>query len=110
MSEQDKKKMDEADKLRKKLTFSFKNLWDPENENEMKAVMAFGEDYKKALDRGKTEREFVDFAVGLLQSEGYREYQTDKPLKAGDRVYETVHGKGIVAAVIGTADPLLGFN
>ncbi len=110
MSELDKKKKDEDEKLRTKLTFSFKNLWDPENEKEMKAVMAFCEDYKEALDRGKTEREFVDLAVGLLRSEGFREYKTDEPLKAGDRVYETVHGKGIVAAVIGTADPLLGFN
>ncbi len=110
MSKLDEKKKDEVEKLRKKLTFSFKNLWDPENEKEMKAVMAFCEDYKEALDQGKTEREFVDLAVGLLRSEGYREYKTDQPLKAGDRVYETVHGKGIVAAVIGTADPLLGFN
>ncbi|NLB28489.1 MAG: hypothetical protein GX819_06045 [Clostridiaceae bacterium] len=73
MSKLDEKKKDEVEKLRKKLTFSFKNLWDPENEKEMKAVMAFCEDYKEALDQGKTEREFVDSAVGLLRSEGYRE-------------------------------------
>ncbi len=110
MSELDKKAKEELETLRKQLTFSFKNLWDPENEEEMKAIMAFCEDYKGALDRGKTEREFVDFAVELLQAEGYREYASGEPLKAGDRVYETVHGKGIVAAVIGTADPLTGFN
>lgn len=110
MSQLDNKKKEELETLRKQLTFSFKNLWDPENEEEMKAIMAFCEDYKGALDRGKTEREFVDFALEVLEAEGYREFAPDEPLKAGDRVYENVHGKGLVAAVIGTADPLLGFN
>jgi hypothetical protein len=30
-----------ADEMRKELTFSFKNLWNPENEKEMKAIMDF---------------------------------------------------------------------
>jgi aspartyl aminopeptidase len=110
MSKLDDKQKEEIEKLRKQLTFSFKNLWDPENKEEMKAIMDFCEDYKGALDRGKTEREFVDDAVALLQAEGFREYEPAKALKPGDRVYETVHGKGLVAAVIGTADPLAGFN
>lgn len=104
----DRKK--EAEELHKELTFSFKNLWDPENKEEMKAIMDFAEDYKTALDRGKTEREFVDHAVELLEAEGFRVFESDKPLKAGDKVYENVHGKGLVAAVIGTGDPLMGFN
>ena len=110
MSKLDDKQKEEIEKLSKQLTFSFKNLWDPENKEEMKAIMDFCEDYKGALDRGKTEREFVDDAVALLQAEGFREYEPAKALKPGDRVYETVHGKGLVAAVIGTADPLAGFN
>lgn len=104
------KKKDQADELRKSLSFSFKNLWDPDNKEEIEAVMAFTEDYKVALDEGKTEREFVDFSVKLLEENGYRAFDSDAPLKPGDRVYETVHGKGIVAAVIGTSDPLEGFN
>ena len=104
------KKKDQADELRKSLSFSFKNLWDPENKEEIEAVMAFTEDYKVALDEGKTEREFVDFSVKLLEENGYRAFDSDAPLKPGARVYETVHGKGIVAAVIGTSDPLEGFN
>lgn len=110
MSEQEDKKMEEREALRKELTFSFKNLWDPEDEAEMKALMDLAEDYKEALDRGKTEREFVDFAVQLLEGEGYKAFDEEKPLKPGDKVYESVHGKGLVAAVIGSADPLQGFN
>lgn len=110
MSEQEDKKMEAIEALRKELTFSFKNLWDPEDEAEMKALMDLAEDYKEALDRGKTEREFVDFAVQLLEGEGYKAFDEEKPLKPGDKVYESVHGKGLVAAVIGSADPLQGFN
>ena len=110
MSEQEDKKMEAIEALRKELTFSFKNLWDPEDEAEMKALMDLAEDYKEALDRGKTEREFVDFAVQLLEGEGYKAFDDEKPLKPGDKVYESVHGKGLVAAVIGSADPLQGFN
>ncbi|HZK42407.1 MAG TPA: aminopeptidase, partial [Clostridia bacterium] len=110
MSDQADKKTDQVEALRKELTFSFKNLWDPDNEAEMKALMDFAEDYKQALDRGKTEREFVDFAIELLEGEGYKAFDSDQPLKPGDKVYESIHGKGLVAAVIGTADPLLGFN
>ena len=83
---QEDKRKEQADELRKQLTFTFKNLWDPENEEEMKAVMAFCEDYKVALDEGKTEREFVDYAQALLEAEGFREYDSAGQLKAGDRV------------------------
>ena len=56
--------------------------------------MAFTEDYKVALDEGKTEREFVDFSVKLLEENGYRAFDSTR-LKPGDRVCETVHGKGL---------------
>ncbi len=99
-----------ADEIRKELTFSFKNLWNPENEKEMKAIMDFCEDYKVALDEGKTEREFVDYSVELLEKNGFKQFDPNSSLKLGDRVYEAVHGKALIAAVIGSGDPLEGFN
>ena len=110
MSEQNDKKKDPAEELRKQLTFSFKNLWDPDKQEEIKAIMAFCEDYKVALDQGKTEREFVDYAVDWLEAEGFTAFNSSSKLKPGDRVYETLHGKALVAAVIGSGDPLEGFN
>ncbi len=110
MSEQKDKKKDQVEELRKQLTFSFKNLWDPDKEDEMKAIMSFCEDYKLALDEGKTEREFVDYAVDWLEAEGFKAFDDSSNLKPGDRVYETLHGKALVAAVIGSGDPLEGFN
>ncbi len=99
-----------AEEVRKELTFSFKNLWDPENNEEMKAVMDFCEDYKVALDQGKTEREFVDYSVKLLEERGFIPFKPSDSLKPGDRVYESIFGKAIMAAVIGSGDPLDGFN
>ncbi|MGI6157468.1 MAG: aminopeptidase [Saccharofermentanales bacterium] len=101
---------EQADALRKDLTHTFKNLWDPENHEEMDAVMAFNDDYKKALDAGKTEREFVKASIQLLESKGFKAFDPEAKLAAGDRVYHSVHGKGLVAAIIGSADPVQGFN
>ncbi len=103
----DRKPLEE---LRKQLTFSFKNLWNPENQEEMNAVMAFCEDYKVALNKGKTERKFVMFAVDLLEKNGFRAFNPDEQLAAGDRVYDSVQGKGMIAAVIGSDSPDKGFN
>jgi len=60
------------DEMRKELTFSFKNLWNPENEKEMKAIMGFLRGLQGgASDEGKTEREFVDYSVELLEKNGF---------------------------------------
>lgn len=102
--------MNRAEEARKQLTFSFKNLWNPDNEEEMKAVMDFCEPYKAALDACKTEREFVDYSVDLLDENGFKPFDPSQPLSPGDRIYEAIHGKALIAAVIGSADPLEGFN
>ncbi|HNZ63424.1 MAG TPA: aminopeptidase [Bacillota bacterium] len=101
---------DRADKIRKELTFSFKNLWNPEDEDEMKSIMDFSEAYKEALNEGKTEREFTDYTERLLDKHGFKRFIAGEPLKPGDRVYEILHGKALIAAVIGSGDPLEGFN
>lgn len=100
----------EADELRKELTFNFKNLWDPTNEDEINDVMAFAEDYKVALDEGKTEREFVKFTTTQLEQNGFKLFDPSMRLQPGDAVYDVVHGKGIVASIIGEQSPLEGFN
>ena len=101
----DRKPLEE---LRKQLTFSFKSL-NPENQEEMNAVMAFCEDYKVALNKGKTGVNLLMFAVDLLE-EQFSRVQSDEQLAAGDRVYDSVQGKGLIAAVIGSDSPDKGFN
>lgn len=109
MKEQNKDKT-EGQLLSEQLSFSFKNLWKPEDKAETDRIMAFSEGYKEALDKGKTEREFVAFGVERLKVNGFKDMASFEKLRAGDRVYEVVRNRGLVAAVIGEADPLQGFN
>lgn len=95
------KKKTEAELLQEKLSFSFKNQWDSEVEGLEKAAYDFNEGYKQALDQGKTEREFCALTVQQLEKAGFTCLATKDHLQAGDKVYQTVHDKGIVAAIIG---------
>ncbi|NLC89597.1 MAG: aminopeptidase [Clostridiaceae bacterium] len=96
--------------LEEKLTFEFKTAWKPDDQDELDAIYTFAEDYKLALDSGKTEREFVNFASAYLEAHAFKLLDSYSELKSGDRVYQLVHGKGLLAAVIGENDPLQGFN
>ena len=66
-----------------------------------KEIFAFGEDYKKFLGEVKTEREFTDEAVNMLEAAGFVALKNGKKYKAGDRVYMNNHGKSLIAAIIG---------
>ena len=104
------KKADEIKALKKKLTAEFPNLWDTSSQDDQEAAFAFAEEYKNFLDLGKTEREFVTVAVETLESLGYEPLGTQSLLKPGDKVYKSIHGKGLVAAVIGRQPATDGFN
>lgn len=109
MATKDKKK-DETKALREKLFFETKNQWGEVAKSSRKEAFAFAEDYKKALDEGKTERLYVDYALAELKKAGYKPLSEAKSLKAGDKVYQVVRDRAIVAAKIGKDDPRDGFN
>ena len=96
--------------LEAKLTFEFKTAWEPADQDKLEAVQAFSEGYKVALDQGKTEREFVNYAQALLEENDFKPLDSFAKLEAGDKVYQLVRGKGLIAALIGKNDPLQGFN
>ncbi|NLC25012.1 MAG: aminopeptidase [Fastidiosipila sp.] len=96
--------------LEKKLKFEFKTAWEPDNNEVLKKIQDFAEDYKIALNRGKTEREFINYACTFLQEHDFKSLDSFSELKAGDRVFQLVRNKGLLAAVIGENDPLQGFN
>ena len=96
--------------LEAKLTFEFKTAWEPADLDKLEAVQAFSEGYKVALDQGKTEREFVNYAQALLEENDFKPLDSFAKLEAGDKVYQLVRGKGLIAALIGKNDPLQGFN
>lgn len=86
------------------------NSWDVFPEFEREAVFELSERYKNFLDSGKTERECVSEAVRLLEDKGFVSVDQVSVLGKGDKVYKTVKGKGLVAAVIGEESMEKGLN
>ena len=96
--------------LSEKLLYAPKNGYDRLSAEEEKAMNAYCEDYKRFLDRGKTERLCVDYCIELAEARGFRSYEKGMKLTAGDKVYVNNRGKGIMLAVIGTEDLSHGAN
>ena len=97
-------------KLAEKLLYAPKNGYDRLSAEDEKAMNAYCEDYKKFLDRGKTERLCVEYCVELAEARGFKPYRAGMKLKAGDKVYHNNRGKGIMLAVIGQEDLSRGAN
>ena len=62
--------------------------------------------YMDFLAKGKTERRCYAEAVRLLEKCGFKNLDTVKTFKPGDRVYRGYHGKTLFAAIAGK-DPVL---
>ena len=93
----------ETEKLVKDLTWAYPHIAIKDRQQVDKAN-EFAKGYKLFLDKGKTERECVSFAVNLLKNNGYEEFDKNKKYKAGDKIYSVNRGKAIIAGTIGTED------
>lgn len=83
------------------LIYKKKNGYDVMPAEEEAAMNAYCEDYKAFLAKGKTERECVDSAIELLDAQGFQPLVRGQALNPGDKVYRSIGGKSLVAAVIG---------
>lgn len=92
-----------AKELKEKLFRQKKNGYMRIDADEEKAISDFAEEYKSFLDKAKTEREAVKFALEVLEKNGFVEYKKGMELKAGDKIFRNNRGKAVVIAVIGTA-------
>lgn len=106
----DAEQTDAGKELKKKLQVTFPNLWDKADESERNEAMRFAEEYKRFLDLGKTERTFIQVAVETLEELGFAELASQDYWPAGSKVYQTIRGKGLVAAVMGSGPADAGFN
>lgn len=70
-----------------------------------KEIMKFSEGYKSFLDNSKTERESVDTSIALAKKVGFKDLETVKTIKAGDKVYYNNRGKNLALFIIGK-DPI----
>ena len=93
----------ETEKLVKDLTWTYPHIAIKDRQQIDKAN-EFAKGYKFFLDKGKTERECVSFALNLLKNNGYEEFDKNKKYKAGDKIYSVNRGKAIIAGTIGTED------
>ena len=87
-----------------------KNGFEGLDESSKAQVYNFCEEYKEAITKAKTEREFCDLSVELLKGAGFKNLADADKLKAGDRVYAVNRGKGVTAFVIGSEDLEQGLN
>lgn len=92
---------DAGKRLQEELTVRFPNLWELADDQTRRAADTFAVDYRRFLDQGKTEREFITVAVEALEASGFRPLTEQDKLQAGDKIYRTIHGKALAAAVIG---------
>lgn len=100
----------EMKKEYEKLIYHIGNKFDDLSEKDREKMTEFCEDYKGFLTKAKTEREFCDNALHMLEQAGFVSLDAKKSLSPGDRVYTVNRGKGIVAAVIGKEPLSCGVN
>ena len=105
MAEQENKEKTAGQKLKDELFFHAKNTYEVLSDEDVAAAYDYAEGYKKFLDKGKTEREFVKGAVTLLEKEGFVPYAFGMKAVPGAKYYYNNRGKSLSAFVIGT-EPL----
>ena len=94
----------------KDLAVKYDFVWDRLSENERAAVMEMGEDYKRFIDAGKTERLCTREIVRRAREQGFADLNDVDSLRPGDKVYSVNRGKGVVLAVIGSDEVAQGVS
>lgn len=89
------------DELKNKLFYQQKNGYDLIDTAERVAVEDYCKGYMSYLNDARTEREAVDLAIELAESQGFVEYKPGMALKAGMKLYKNNRGKALMLAVMG---------
>lgn len=94
-------KVSSAKQLEEELFYQAPNVLDarPELKDE---AWAYCEEYRRFLNRAKTEREFIEEAVILLKQAGYQPFEPGKNYRPGEKVYWVNRGKALLASTFGT--------
>ena len=89
-----------AKELQKELTWEFPDVAKAAPD-QVKAAYDFAEGYKDFLGKAKTEREFTEESVKLLDEAGYRPIEKGKTYQPGDKVYYVNRGKSLIMTTFG---------
>ncbi|MDD3218713.1 MAG: aminopeptidase [Lachnospiraceae bacterium] len=91
-----------------------KSLWNQYTDEQIKALENINDNYRKCLDKGKTERECVTLTIQMAEEKGYVNLETlirnQQEIKPGDKIYAACMKKSIVLFQIGTQSLENGMN
>ena len=86
------------------------NGWLKTDEQKKKDIFEFAEGYKRFLNIAKTEREFVNETMKVVEAQGFINAEKLDSLKTGDKIYYLNRGKNIVLVVVGKEEIEKGVN
>ncbi len=106
--------MSEVKDLKKNLFYERTKAWDKLTDEQIEESKKLNDDYKKFLDRSKTEREFIFNTIDVIKEDGYVSlkdaYLNKQTLQTGDKVYLESNEKTIALAIIGKQPLSNGIN
>lgn len=82
-----------------------KSGWEGLNDEEVRNIHVFADQYMEFLNKSKTEREIIDNSEALAKECGFKNVNELDSIKPGDKIYYINRRKNIFLAVIGT-EPL----
>lgn len=87
--------------LKESLCLTKKNAYELLSQKELEECYSYCEEYKDFLDKAKTERESVEYAVKYLENRGFKAFEYGKKYVRGDKFYYNNRGKAIYIVVVG---------
>lgn len=93
--------MADGNKLKEKLFNQKKNGWEGLTEKQRNEIFNYCNGYMGYLNKGKTEREIVKTSKEMAEKAGFKDINSMKTLKPGDKIYYINRDKNIYLAVIG---------
>ena len=93
------KEMKETKKIKEKIMFQPRLVWDTLSARDKKEVFAFAEEYKDFLNRAKTEREAVREIEKRARQSGFKAFGSSSQY---EKCYQVIKHKAIGLAVPGT--------
>lgn len=96
----------------KELELKRKSIWKQIDDKENEEIFAYGEDYKKFLDNGKTERLATKYIVDKAKECGFIDFEEaiKSKINPGDKIILNNKNKSVVLFVIGQEDIEEGMN
>ncbi len=96
------KKKSEGIKLEKELSYKKDNFFLKADDEKLKKAFEYAEEYKKYIDKSKTEREAVKASIELCKAKGYKEYRFGDKLVKGGKYYYNNRFKSLAVFKIGS--------